>query len=363
MPVIKREEDDVPLEEISGGWGAPREDGEEDEQMYDPDAAPFGHEESSAQPASTSAEGEFKPQIKPEDDDALATTGQELLVSRGMASTLSMLRHQGLVKTRTPEDLAREKELKEREAWLSEQRSREREREKERLESRKAGDQKGQQQREYENRQRETRDAQASLEAFSNYKPVVNLTYHDEFGRDMTPKEVRFFFSLYPSFPFLPLTLPFFLPLLHLPTGLETPLSRLPRSRFRQQKDRQASQEDRERTQGSEYGGGRHPSFVSGGVREEGGDVGECDDGIGSGKQQVRSTFLFFPPFLRVLTIRLLSLLLPSFQLRSDPTRHPRQRHKTRQNPQRKGKGHHPSPSHFPQQQRSRTVRHSRARL
>lgn len=213
MPVIKREEDDVPLDEVSGGWGAPREDGEEDEQMmvYDPDAAPFGHDESSAQPASASV-SDLKPEVKyeAEDTDALPSTGQELLVSRGMASTLSMLRHQGLVKTRTPEDLAREKELKEREAWLAEQRRREHDRERERLESRKAGDQKGQQQREYENRVREQRDAQASLEAFSNYKPVVNLTYHDEFGRDMTPKEVRptFFppFPPSPRFPRFPLS-------------------------------------------------------------------------------------------------------------------------------------------------------------
>ncbi|GAA6002424.1 hypothetical protein JCM10207_001112 [Rhodosporidiobolus poonsookiae] len=182
MPRIKREEDDVPLEEMDeeqpSGWGEAREDGEEDEEMYDPEAA------------AAAANGEdVKPPVKPEDDDGLLTTGQEQSVSRGLASTLSMLRHQGLIKTKTKEDLAREKELKEREAWLAAQRRRELERERERIESRKAGDQKGQQQREYENRVRDQRDAQATLEAYSNYKPVVNLTYHDEFGRDMTPKE------------------------------------------------------------------------------------------------------------------------------------------------------------------------------
>ncbi|GAA5845741.1 hypothetical protein JCM11251_007294 [Rhodosporidiobolus azoricus] len=181
LPQIKREED-IPLDEIAGGgsgWGEAREDGEEDEAMYDPDAIANG-----------AAEAEDVKPIKPEDDeDGLATTGQEQLVSRGLASTLSMLRHQGLVKTRTKEELAKEKELKEREAWLADQRKRQMEREREKLESRRAGDQKGQQQREYENRVREQRDAQATLEAYSNYKPVVNLTYHDEFGRDMTPKE------------------------------------------------------------------------------------------------------------------------------------------------------------------------------
>ncbi|GAA5977595.1 hypothetical protein JCM11641_006872 [Rhodosporidiobolus odoratus] len=177
LPQIKREED-VPLDEIAAGvsgWGEAREDGEEDEPMYDADEMARGED--------------LKPQIRAEDDEGLATTQQEQLVSRGLASTLSMLRHQGLVKTRTPEELAREKELKERETWLASQRKREDDRERERQAARKAGDQKGQQQREYENRQREQREAQATLEAFNNYKPVVDLKYHDEFGRDMTPKE------------------------------------------------------------------------------------------------------------------------------------------------------------------------------
>ncbi|GAA6027292.1 hypothetical protein JCM8097_002565 [Rhodosporidiobolus ruineniae] len=182
LPQIKREEEDVALDELTGGWGAPREDGEEDEEMYDPEAA------AAAQRAEEEAAEDVKP-VKADSDDELATTGKEQLVSRGLASTLSMLRHQGLVKTRTAEELTKEKELKEREAWLAAQRKRQLDREREKLESRRAGDAKGQQQREHENRVREQRDAQATLEAYSNYKPVVNLTYHDEFGRDMTPKE------------------------------------------------------------------------------------------------------------------------------------------------------------------------------
>ncbi|BGP39887.1 hypothetical protein JCM10450v2_003861 [Rhodotorula kratochvilovae] len=183
LPRVKAEEVDVPLAELDAaapptGWGPAREDGEEDEPMHDGEAA-----------AAAAAE-EVKPDVHHvDDDDSLATTGQEQLVSRGLASTLSMLRHQGLVKPRTPEEIAREKEFKEREAWLAAQRRRAEERERERIASRKAGDKKDQQQREYENRMREQRDAQASLEAFANYKPVVNLSYHDEFGRDLTPKE------------------------------------------------------------------------------------------------------------------------------------------------------------------------------
>ncbi|GAA5981683.1 hypothetical protein JCM10908_004565 [Rhodotorula pacifica] len=192
LPRVKAEEQDVPLSEIGeggpvgGGWGPAREDGEEDDQMYDFDAAPYGQEPASTEDGSEQVD--TKPNVKAEDDE-LATTGHEQLVSHGLASTLSLLRHQGLIKTRTPEELARDKELKQREAWLAQQRRRAEERERERIASRKMGDKKDQQQREYENRMREQREAQATLEAFANYKPAVNLTYHDKFGRDLTPKE------------------------------------------------------------------------------------------------------------------------------------------------------------------------------
>ncbi|BGO94005.1 hypothetical protein NBRC10512_003638 [Rhodotorula toruloides] len=192
-PQIKAEEVDEPIAELTeaprGGWAPARDNGEEDEQMYDPDAPPMlGRAVSEVSEVPTTTD-DVKPDIKPEDEDALGTTGGEQLVSRGLASTLSLLRHQGLVKPRTPEEIAREKEFKAREAWLAAQRRRDMERERERLESRRMGDKKDQQQREYENRMRDQRDAQATLEAYANYKPVVNLSYHDEFGRDLTPKE------------------------------------------------------------------------------------------------------------------------------------------------------------------------------
>ncbi|GAA5871043.1 hypothetical protein JCM3774_005096 [Rhodotorula dairenensis] len=193
LPRVKAEEQDVPLSEIGGngvgggGWGPAREDGEEDDQMYDMGAVPYGDEETTTG-KDASEDADAKPNVKAEEDE-LATTGHEQLVSHGLASTLSLLRHQGLIKTRTPEELARDKELKQREAWLAQQRKRAEERERERIESRKMGDKKDQQQREYENRLREQREAQATLEAFANYKPAVNLTYHDKFGRDLTPKE------------------------------------------------------------------------------------------------------------------------------------------------------------------------------
>jgi len=187
QPRIKEEETDgvVPLTEMQtsrggGGWNAV-EEGEEDEDitMRNLDAVEEDKEE------------ESKPQVPKgdPDDEEFGTTGEKL-VSKGLASTLSILRHQGLMKPRTAEEIRKEKEFKEREAWLVSQRRRDEERERERIESRNAGDKKDQRQREYENKLRDQRDAQAAMEAYKNYKPVVELKYHDEFGRDMTPKEV-----------------------------------------------------------------------------------------------------------------------------------------------------------------------------
>ncbi|GAA5963083.1 hypothetical protein JCM3765_001763 [Sporobolomyces pararoseus] len=189
QPRIKQEEglgDEIPLSEMQvGGWNAAstRDEDEEDLTMRNLDERPReeGEEE----------EDDEKPKVPKsnnDDDEEFGTTGEKL-VSKGLASTLSILRHQGLMKPRTAEEIRKEKEFKEREAWLVAQRRRDEERERERIESRNAGDKKDQRQREYENKLRDQRDAQAAMEAYKNYKPVVELKYHDEFGRDMTPKE------------------------------------------------------------------------------------------------------------------------------------------------------------------------------
>ncbi|KAK4699424.1 U4/U6.U5 tri-snRNP-associated protein 1, partial [Phenoliferia sp. Uapishka_3] len=176
VPVIKSEDVDVPIAEV-GGWGSPREDGEESDggegmDVYSGDIPSIELSE-----------------VKDEDaEDAIGGVG-EILVSKGMASTLSILRQQGLIKERTPEELARDKSQKEREAWLAMQRRRDAQRALEKQRSKEAGSSKDQQQREYENRMRDKRDAEEAMRAFDNYKPVVNITYHDEFGRDQTPKE------------------------------------------------------------------------------------------------------------------------------------------------------------------------------
>ncbi|KAM0752196.1 SART-1 protein [Meredithblackwellia eburnea MCA 4105] len=171
---VKAEETDVPIGEIGGGWGSPREDGEESDdggmmEVYE-DEKPKNE-----------GDGEGI------DDDGI--TGGEVLVSKGLVSTMNLLRQQGLLKHQTPEEAARDKANREREAWVAKQRNRDRERELEKLRSKEMGDLKTQQQREYENKMRDRREAEENLRAYDNYKPNVNLTYHDEFGRDMTPKE------------------------------------------------------------------------------------------------------------------------------------------------------------------------------
>jgi U4/U6.U5 tri-snRNP-associated protein 1 len=81
----------------------------------------------------------------------------------------------------------RERVQKQRDAWLADQRAKNALRELERAKAR--GANKDQQQREYENRIREQQEARQALKSFENYKPDVNIVYHDEFGREMTPKE------------------------------------------------------------------------------------------------------------------------------------------------------------------------------
>lgn len=174
------EEGDEPMTELeAGGWGEAREDGE-----LDPDNAMDDD-------TNASALDEMKPLANPDDDDDFLPSSTSTLVSKGMFSTLTLLRHQGLLVTRTPEEIAADNLRKTREAWLATQRRRDIEREEEKIRNREAGDSKTQQQREIENRRRERDEARETMEAFNDYKPVVDIKYHDEFGRNQTPKEVR----------------------------------------------------------------------------------------------------------------------------------------------------------------------------
>ncbi|PFH52974.1 hypothetical protein AMATHDRAFT_45880 [Amanita thiersii Skay4041] len=120
-------------------------------------------------------------------DDGVAGTSTEQTYSTGMASTLNILRKQGILAQPAADQGEREKIQLQRDLWLAEQRRRVARRDLERMQSR--GGNKDQAQREYENRLREQQDARENLEAFKNYKPDVNIVYYDEFGRELTPKE------------------------------------------------------------------------------------------------------------------------------------------------------------------------------
>lgn len=105
----------------------------------------------------------------------------------GIASTLNILRHQGILTTPTTDQVEREQTQLQRDLWLAEERRRLAQREMEKHQGK--GHSRDQATREYQNRLREQQEAREGLEAFKNYKPNINLTQYDEFGREMTSKE------------------------------------------------------------------------------------------------------------------------------------------------------------------------------
>lgn len=119
-------------------------------------------------------------------EDGVGTSSEQTF-STGMASTLSILRQQGIIAQPSAELGQRERRQLERDRFVADQRLRDAQREIDRLQSR--GSNKDQAQREYENRLREQQDARDKMEAFKDYKPDVNIVYYDEFGRALTPKE------------------------------------------------------------------------------------------------------------------------------------------------------------------------------
>lgn len=122
-----------------------------------------------------------------EEEDAGSTA--EPLVSGGLASTLSILRNQGLIQEVTPEQRAREQEQKEYDHWLAVRRAEDQVRAAELAASKAQGSAKDQATREYENRQRELEDARRAQDKFRDYKPDIDIKYHDEFGRVLNNHE------------------------------------------------------------------------------------------------------------------------------------------------------------------------------
>ncbi|KAL5526607.1 hypothetical protein ACEPAF_8331 [Sanghuangporus sanghuang] len=130
------------------------------------------------------AESEVK---KEGNEDAEVGTAAEQTYGAGLASTVKVLRSQGLLAAASDDVKERERIQKQRDLWLAEYRARIALRELERVKAK--GEKKDQAQREYENRLREQQEARGAMELFRDYKPDVNIVYHDEFGRELTPKE------------------------------------------------------------------------------------------------------------------------------------------------------------------------------
>jgi U4/U6.U5 tri-snRNP-associated protein 1 len=119
--------------------------------------------------------------------DVVGGTSAEQNFSSGMASTLNILRQQGILATPSSDQSDRERTQLQRDLWLADQRRRVAQRDLDKMQSR--GANKDQAQREYENRLREQQEARDNLEAFKNYKPDVSIVYYDDYGRSLTPKE------------------------------------------------------------------------------------------------------------------------------------------------------------------------------
>lgn len=136
----------------------------------------------------------------------ISSTGldEELTISRGVGATLAMLNQRGLLK-RDEEADRKIKLLRDREKFRVEKRMREIEAEEkakqQRLRDRQSGkfDRMSAREREeharWENKQRDLQEAREMQQRFKDYKPDVNLSYKDEFGRDMTQKEVCLSFT------------------------------------------------------------------------------------------------------------------------------------------------------------------------
>ncbi|KAG6908342.1 hypothetical protein DXG01_005253 [Tephrocybe rancida] len=169
---------DQAMEEVEAGEVVVKEEDEEEDEM-----AILNAIENAIR--ATEVEESMR-QVKQE-DDGMGGTSSEQTFSSGMASTLNILRQQGILSAPASDQREREKTQLQRDLWLAEQRRRVSQREVEKLQSR--GANKDQAQREYENRMREQQEARDNSEAFKNYKPDVNIVYYDEFGRALTPKE------------------------------------------------------------------------------------------------------------------------------------------------------------------------------
>jgi U4/U6.U5 tri-snRNP-associated protein 1 len=113
-------------------------------------------------------------------------TQSEQTYGTGMASTLAILRQQGILKGSVEEILDREKTQKEKDRWLAKHRALQARLEQDKLNSRMNRDGPA---REYDNRRREQEEQRRLADSFKDYKPDVNIVYYDDNGRALSTKE------------------------------------------------------------------------------------------------------------------------------------------------------------------------------
>lgn len=116
-------------------------------------------------------------------------TSAEASISSGLSGTLNLLRSQGLIQGSTPEQLKREAAQKSYDAWKARHMAEEALKEEERRMSKLQGTAKDQSTREYENKLRELEEAKRAESRFKDYKPDVDIKYHDENGRQLNNHE------------------------------------------------------------------------------------------------------------------------------------------------------------------------------
>jgi len=146
---------------------------------------------------------DIKPETKPDSETGeISSTGlaQETTITQGVGATLAMLHQRGLL-TRDSESDAKINLQRDREKFRTAKRLRELEAEEkaksQRLRDRQSGkfDRMSAREREdharWENKQRDLQEAKEMAARFKEYKPDVKLSYKDEFGREMSQKEVR----------------------------------------------------------------------------------------------------------------------------------------------------------------------------
>lgn len=174
VPMTDADETTEPIEELEAGEVSVKEE-EYDDAMLD-----------EIEEAIRATEAEEKAKLEGGLGSEMGTSGEKTH-SSGLASTLDILRHQGILATPSADAIDREKTQLQRDLWLADQRRRVAYREVERQKGR--GGNKDQAQREYENRLRDQQEARTNLDSFKDYKPDVNIVYYDDFGRELTPKE------------------------------------------------------------------------------------------------------------------------------------------------------------------------------